>query len=88
MIYYTYVWRILRELSMITKLFWLDCEKVLTLRPQILKQMFRQHYNIPTTTAIQSLKRSESMPCVLSANTTSLRGYSRLRCFSSLTDIS
>ena len=49
--------------------------------------MFRQHYNIPTTTAIQSLKRSESMPCVLSANTTSLRGYSRLRCFSGSTEI-
>ena len=64
-----------------------NCEKVLTLRPQILKQMFRQHYNIPTTTGIQSLKRSESMPCVLSANTTSLRGNSRLRCFSGSTEI-
>ena len=64
-----------------------NCEKVLTLRPQILKQMFRQHYNIPTFTGIQSLKRSESMTCVLSANTTSLRGYSRLRCFSGSTEI-
>ncbi len=65
-----------------------NCEKVLTLRPQILKQMFRQHYNILTTTGIQSLKSSESMTCVLSKIKTSLRRYSRLRCFSNITDVS
>ena len=76
-----------KSVEELKKLFWLNCEKVLTLRPQILKQMFRQHYNILTTTGIQSLKRSESMPCVLSSNTTSLRGNSRLRCFSGSTEI-
>ena len=28
--------------------------------------MFRQHYNVPTFTGNQSLKRSEGMTCVLS----------------------
>ena len=88
MVCHTLKVQINRKIFSNLKIIWLNCEKVLTLRPQILKQMFRQHYNIPTTTAIQSLKRSESMLCVLAVYTTSLRGYSRLRCFSSLTDIS
>ena len=70
--------------------FWWICEKVLTLRPQNLKQMARQHCNILINKRIQGLNGFERNAYVQLPSTsgTSYRRTVRPFCFSNPTDIS